>query len=87
MNEELIQILGLPEGSDDKAIIAAAKALKKTADTQSNKDAGEKEITELIQKSGGALNRTSASMVLKDRKGHAKRLAGAESAKEKKEKK
>jgi hypothetical protein len=71
MNEELIKILELDAKASEKDIVTAVKALKAKADAASTKAGAEKEISDLITKSGGALNRESASMVLRDRKSHA----------------
>lgn len=75
MKEQLIEILGLDSKAEEKDIVKAVQALKAAADTRSAKDAGEKEITDLIQRSGGALNRDGAKMVLKDRRTHAAKQA------------
>lgn len=86
MNEQLIEILGLDEKASDKDIVTAVKALKAKADAQNVKESGDREITELVQKSGGALNRASAQMVIKDRKSHAARQKKAEDDKAKEKK-
>lgn len=72
MKEKLIELLGLKADASDDAVVAAVAKLQSAAAMQSAKDAGEKEITSLIQKSGGALNRQSAIQVLNDRKARAK---------------
>ena len=75
MREKLIEIFGLKpvEGqtavSDEQIISAAAWHKTQTAAAEAQRRE-EKEITDLITKSCGALNRTTAKEVLASRKSH-----------------
>ena len=69
MRELLIQILGLSPADGagavtDDQIVVAVKALKSRVDAGIKLEKKEKEITDLINQSGGALTRESAKEVL-----------------------
>ena len=81
MKDKLIELLGLKADATDEQIIGEVSTLKSIAASKANVEANEREITQVIQRSGGALNRQGAEMVLKNRK-----AAAAEAEKSEKKK-
>lgn len=78
MKEKLIELLGLDAKATDEQILAEVASLKSIAASKQTADAADKEITTLIRKSDGALNREGAKMVIKGRKAAAAEKAKAE---------
>jgi len=76
MKEKLIELLGLKADATDEQIIGEVSTLKSIAASKANVEANERETQVVIQRSGGALNRQGAEMVIKNR-----RAAAAESKK------
>lgn len=68
MKEKLIELLGLKTDATDEQVIAGVSSLKSIAASRQTPEAAEKEITTLVTRSGGALNREGAKMVIRDRK-------------------
>lgn len=81
MKEKLIELLGLKADATEEQIVAEVSTLKSVAASKANVEANEREITQVIQKSGGALNRQGAEMVIKNRRSAAAEAKKAESKK------
>jgi hypothetical protein len=84
MNDKLIKLLGLDPKSTEDQILAAVKALVKTADAAQAADKTAAELNRLVGASAGALDHARAATVLQHREAFAASDIGKQFAKQNK---